>query len=190
MRKKIIVIVTGMVLLVSAWVGTASAQDIPGYPPPGYPVETETPPPTEVPTTPPEETPTPDPTDPPQPDPTEDPQPDPTEVPPTWEPTQPPPTPSETPEYEFPACPFPRQHPVLVIISDTYGIPFEDVADMFCNSHMGIGEIVRYLESLQRPEINNGLGSLPEQDGHGWGLFRWVLNLIGRPGNRAWTSPS
>lgn len=182
MRKKIIVIVTGMIFLVSAWVGTASAQDIPGYPPPGYPVETETPPPTEepteVPTKPPEETPTPDPTDPPQPDPTE--------VPPTWEPTQPPPAPSETPEYEFPACPFHRQHPVLVIISETYDVPFEEVVDMFCNEHMGIGEIVRYLENLQRPEVNNGFGSLPGHNSHGWGLFRWVFNLIGSP----WTSLS
>lgn len=161
----------GLVLLISAWVGTVSAQDVPGYPVPGYPVETETP------TEPPENTPPPS-----TPAPTQ-PQPNPTEASPTWVPPQP--TPSPTPDLTLEGCPFTRAHPMITIITARYSVSFEEVVEMFCSSHMGIGEIIQYLEGLQQP--NGGSvdypGNFPEGMGHGWGLFWYVLNT----GNRSWT---
>ena len=179
MRKQLIVIVIGMVLLISAWVGTASAQDVPGYPVPGYPVETETPPEN-----------TPDPTQPPQPNPTEAPPTwVPTEAPPTWVPTEFSPTPSKTPVVNLSACPFSRVHPMLSIIVERYNISFEEVAEMFCSSHMGIGKIIFYLNSFQQP--NGGLGTgnpgnMPENDGPGWGIFWGIFSPIGLHGNHFW----
>ncbi|HCU56947.1 MAG TPA: hypothetical protein DF984_01745 [Anaerolineaceae bacterium] len=175
MRKQLIVILIGMILLVSAWVGTVSAQDVPGYP-----VETE------IPTKPPENTPPPS-----TPEPTQ-PQPNSTEAPPTWVPPLPTPTPSATPNVTLEGCPFTRVHPMLAIIAAKYGISFEEVADMFCSSHMGIGEIIQYLEGLQ--QANGGSddypGNIPGSMGHGWGLFWHVFNRIGFPGNRSWAAPS
>ena len=181
MRKRLIVIVIGIALLVSAWVGSVSAQDVPGYPVPGYPVETDTP--TEEPTKPPETTPPPS-----TPEPT---QPQPTEAPPTWVPPQP--TPTETPDLVLETCPFTRVHPMISIIAERFGVSFEDVAEMFCSSHMGIGEIIRYLEDLQQPAGGPDVGNpwnFPGHEGQGLGLFWWVFSRIGHPGNTHWSVPS
>lgn len=175
MRKQLIVIIIGIVLLVSAWVGTASAQDVPGYP-----VDTEVPTETEAPTQPPVNTPPPS-----TPEPTQ-PQPNPTEASPTWVPPQP--TPSPTPDATLEGCPFSRVHPMVAIIAAKYGVSIEDVAEMLCSSHMGIGEIVQYLEGLQ--QANGGSdddpGNFPGSAGHGWGLFWHGFNKINFPGNRFW----
>lgn len=183
MRRKIIVMMIGVLLLLLAWGGTAYAQEDPGYP-----IDTETPTETEVPTKPPEETPTPppDPTE-PSPDPTDDPQE--TPVPP-WIPTVEPPAPSETPDDDFEICPFPRFHPMLTIIADRYQTRYETVVDMFCSSHMGIGEIVRYLESLPRGEDGTGAGCIHYPlwaNPPGWGWYSRVFNPVRFPAIYCWS---
>ena len=181
MRNRFIVIIIGIFILVSVWVGTASAQDVPGYPVPGYPVETETPTETEVPTKPPETT----------PEPTQPPQPDPTEAPPTWVPPQP--TPTETPMIVLPACPFPRAHPILLIVAERYDVPFEEVADLFCSSRMSINEILMHYQGIQQPNDWPGAGlpeDFPGREGQGWGLYWRIYIQIGFHGNHPWPTPS
>jgi hypothetical protein len=182
MRKRLIVIITGIFLLVSVWVGTASAQGVPGYPVPGYPIETE------VPTKPPENTPPPS-----TPDPTQPPQPNPTEAPPTWVPPQP--TPTETPENTPKVCHFPEARPIFSVIAEQYGVPFEEVIDLFCESQMNIGEILIYLQGLYQPEDGPGprpgfAMSFPGPDGQRWNLFWRVFNLIDFHGMTRWALPN
>jgi hypothetical protein len=81
---------------------------------------------------------------------------------------------------------------MVAILAERYGVPLEEVAEMFCSSHMGIGEIIQFLEG--RLAANGGQGdnpgNLPPGGGFGWGLFRQNFWRVGLNGFHPWAASS
>jgi hypothetical protein len=73
-----------------------------------------------------------------------------------------------------------KPHPVAAGISQTYGIPLENVMVYFCDGH-GFGQIMLALQtkSLTGVDVSETLGS--RESGMGWGEIWKNMGLIGKP---------
>lgn len=175
MNKKWIIALAIVLMFALVGVGTAYAQEEPGYPvetETEQPTETETPPETEMPT----ETETPaeteSPTDLVEPSETLALTEDPT-VAPSEEPT---------PNEDNPVCDGARIHPVLDRLANSYNADYEEIVGYFCDTELGVGEIALALATVKQSDGSLELSALLSRrldEGLGWGEIWQSLGLTG-----------
>jgi hypothetical protein len=188
MKQKWAFVLVVVLVFALIGVGTAYAQEEPGYPvetETEQPTETKPPSETEAPTEAPTETDlpgypveteTPTETEPPR----ETVEPSETSVPtavPTEEPTEAP-----TPIGDSPVCDGTRIHPVLDQLAARYNIAYEEIVGYYCNSGLGVGEIALALATIQQSDGSVDLPALFSQrldENLGWGEIWQGLGLIG-----------